>query len=385
MGDVASNLLLWSPTLVLVVVAAAMIVRDPRRMRCAIFSGMALTSAYLMVQPYFYQWLSWFGPEVGSWYAVGLLLLAMLIVVGVSIFLIWSGIVLLAREGVSISHSLSLGLGLAIVVYIVAIIWAAAQGESQLATYLLMLIGPILAFGFTLFSYLLYSGLYGFWAKHWAKPGEVVVVLGSGIIGERVTPLLARRLDLGIEMYDKSLRVWPAPVMVVSGGKGSDEQISEAEAMSRYVLTVTPPDQWNLLGDTVVGSANAPAVPSLPARVVDSRRPLKSPVHQMVLEDRSVSTEQNLAFTKAIVAERQLRGPWMVVTSDFHGFRAAMLLSKQGTPGNAVGARSARYFWPSAKLREFVAILAANRKWTVTIAGFSFLPLVLMIAVQLAS
>lgn len=350
MEDAGTNLAVWAPVLILAVITAVMVVRDPRRMRCAIFTALTLTSAYLLLQPYLFQWLRWLGPEVGSWYALGLVFLAIVVIAGVSVFLIWSGVVLLAKEGVSMAHSLSLALGLAIVGYIVLTVVAAVSGDNQLVAYLLMLIGPIFTFGFTLFAYLVYSGAYGLWARHWARPGEVVVVLGSGIIGERVPPLLARRLDLGVQMYDKSRRVWDSPVMVVSGGKGSDEQIPEAEAMARYLATL----------------------------------PKTQPGGELILEDQSVSTEQNLAFTKTIVTERRIDGPWMVVTSDFHAFRAAMLLSKQGTRGNAVGARSARYFWPSAKLREFIAILAANRKWTITAAAFSFLPLVLMIVAQLS-
>lgn len=340
----------------LAALTVVMVFRDPRRMRCAVFTGVTLVAAYLTLQPYLAVWVNWMDPQFGGWYVLGLLLLSILMVFGVAAFLIWSGVVLSRREGLSLAHSLSLVLGLAIVGYIAAIISVAFARNTILVVYLLMLIGPILAFSFTLFSFLLYSGVYGFWAKHWAKPGELVVVLGSGIIGDQVTPLLGRRLDLGLEMYKKSQRVWPAPVMVVSGGKGSDEQVSEAEAMAKYVLASTGANQW----DDAQGS-------------------------ELILEDQSTSTEQNLAFTRGIAAQRGIDGPWIVVTSDFHAFRAAMLLSKQGTSGNAVGARSAGYFWPSAKLREFVAILAANRKWTVGVGALSFLPLILMVLVQLTT
>ncbi len=342
-------LLEWLPTIILGVTTTVMIVHDPRRMRCAIFLGLTLSQLYLTIQLRFVNWLEALVPEDTPYLLLAFLLLGILLVIGVSAFLIWAGLVLVLREGVSTAHLLSLALGVGILLYLILGLVTALTGALMAFVYLVLLIFPVALFAFILFSYLLYSGLYGLWAKKWAPVGEVVVVLGSGLIGDKVPPLLARRLDLGIATYLRALPVWEHPVLVVSGGKGSDEKIPEAEGMARYV------------------------------------RAQDASVDRLILEDQSVSTEQNIQFTKQIVEGEGVLGPWTAVTSDFHAFRAAMLLSEQKIKGNAIGARSVRYFWASAKLRELIAILAAYPRWTVAAVVFSSLPLLFAVLAQIAA
>ena len=50
-----------------------------------------------------------------------------------------------------------------------------------------------------------------------------------------------------------------------------------------------------------------------------------------------------------------------MVTDSFHAFRAALLTRRAGVDGQVLGARTARYYWPSATIREFVAILVEHR------------------------
>ncbi|WP_129587560.1 YdcF family protein [Actinomyces minihominis] len=327
--------------------------RNPRRMRAAVGLGLTLFSLVMGLVPLLFSVSGVISEETAPWVLLAFLVVAALTVLGVAVFLIWAGVVLLIREGLSVSHSLSLAVGAGILGYLALGLIAVFGNNRALEVDLMLLVLPIFFFGFTLFSYLLYSGIYGVWARRWARPGEVVVVLGSGLIGDRVPPLLARRLDLGLEMYRKSLRKWQAPLLVVSGGKGSDEVVAEGEAMGRYVLDSGLPE--------VAGGG----------------------VAELVVENRSASTEENLEFTSELIAARGVNGPWMVVSSDFHAFRAALLMSQQGLPGNAVGARSVRYFWASAKLREFIAILAMFPKWTVTFTVLSALPFAVSIFFRL--
>lgn len=349
MSSVLGVVLSWLPALILSVTAGVMIWRDPRRMRCAIFLGLALTQIYLTAQPTFFGWLERVEGANAPYFLLAFLLLAFLLVLAVAAFLIWAGLVLMVREGLSTSHLLSLSLGVAILLYVGLGVITALRGALNFFVYLVLLVFPIAMFAFILFSYLLYSGLYGLWARRWAAPGEVVVVLGSGLIGDKVPPLLARRVELGISTYMRARTIWQSPLLVVSGGRGSDETISEAEGMARYVRA-----QPGWTGE-------------------------------MALEDRSASTEQNIKFTRKIVNERGITGPWTAVTSDFHAFRAAMLLSENKIAGNAVGARSVRYFWASAKLRELIAILAQFPKWTVGATIVSSLPLLVAVVVRLGS
>ena len=86
------------------------------------------------------------------------------------------------------------------------------------------------------------------------------------------------------------------------------------------------------------------------------------PRDRILLEDRSRTTQENLAYSAEIMRER--RGPGyrcVVVTNNFHVLRAALIARKAKVEGQVVGAPTAWYFWPSATLREFAAILVDHR------------------------
>ena len=59
------------------------------------------------------------------------------------------------------------------------------------------------------------------------------MVLGAGIFSEEVTTLLAARLDKALSVYHSQRT---KPIIIVSGGQGPDEPISEALAMKRYLI-----------------------------------------------------------------------------------------------------------------------------------------------------
>jgi uncharacterized SAM-binding protein YcdF (DUF218 family) len=58
------------------------------------------------------------------------------------------------------------------------------------------------------------------------------------------------------------------------------------------------------------------------------------------------------------------------VTSDYHVLRAAMLARRVGLPAGATGAKTARYFLPSATLREFAAVAVMFPRIQVAVLGF---------------
>jgi uncharacterized SAM-binding protein YcdF (DUF218 family) len=109
-------------------------------------------------------------------------------------------------------------------------------------------------------------------------------------------------------------------VLIVSGGKGSDEQVSEADAMAGYLAT------------------------------------RGFPADRIEREDRSASTEENLIYSKAIMDRLRPGAACVIVTSNYHVFRAAMIARRTGVRGQVTGARTAGYYWPSATLREFAAV-----------------------------
>lgn len=345
------NLLLeWLPTLILGIITVVMVLRDPRRMRCAIFLLLTLGSLIPKILAPVNVFLEDMFPGEEVVIFASSVAVVLLLVLGVAAFMIVTGLILIHREGFGLAHSLSLLVGLGMHAYVGAVIVAVVANAFQPFVLLLLIGVPIFLYSFTLVAYLLYSGLYGFVAKHWLKTGQCVVVLGSGLIGDKVPPLLAARVNLGVQTFSKAQKRWPDAALVMSGGKGSDEVLPEGTAMLRYAEErgLTVPEQ----GD------GGPEV---------------------FAETRSVSTRQNLLFSQTLLRESGRDGPWTVVTSDFHSFRAANLMSRLKIAGNAIGARSTVYFWMSAKLREFIAILADNKRTTIVFSVLSLIPLFIFI------
>ncbi|MVU77379.1 hypothetical protein GPX89_08980 [Nocardia sp. ET3-3] len=164
-------------------------------------------------------------------------------------------------------------------------------------------------------------------ARSAPRPGaEVVVVLGCKLRHNRVAPMLNRRLDRALEVVRVELGRGGAPLIVVSGGQGSGESVTEAEAMADYL----------------VAQGISPEL--------------------VVREDRSRNTEENLRFT---VRELRRRGidpeaaRITVVTSDFHVLRTALLARRLGLRAQVAGARTARLLLRKSFLREFAAILVS--------------------------
>ena len=255
-----------------------------------------------------------------------LLLIAVLLTVALGPFLAGSfllanGITMIRRESLRPGNLLSLAAGAAVFVVIGLDIAADRAGDVPLSLF--SLVASLLSgyVSFLLVSYVCYASVYGLLAR--TGGADFVIVLGAGLRSDGgVPPLLASRLERGQEVIaalDRRAADF-RPVLIVSGGKGADERRSEASAMAAYL--------------TERGF----------------------PTDRLLLEDQSRSTEENLAFSKAIVDDLRPGARVTVVTSDFHAFRAALLARRLGIRGQVTGARVAGYYRPSALLREFAAV-----------------------------
>lgn len=65
--------------------------------------------------------------------------------------------------------------------------------------------------------------------------------------------------------------------------------------------------------------------------------------------------------------------PLVVVTSAYHSFRTALLTRRLGLTARVVGARTARYYVPSALLREFVAVMREHWRLHLVLAALMVL------------
>ena len=146
---------------------------------------------------------------------------------------------------------------------------------------------------------------------------DAVIVLGAGIHGERVSRPLAHRLDAALDYWNEN----PNAIIVVTGGLGNRATITEAEAMARYLI----------------------------ARGV--------PESQIIREDQSTSTYENLVFAKELLAEDFPDGfSAVLITNDFHIYRAVRTARQAGIEPSRIGAYTDWYTWPVNYLREMLAV-----------------------------
>ena len=128
----------------------------------------------------------------------------------------------------------------------------------------------------------------------------VVIICGCKCNGYEPSEALRSRLEKGHEILVK----YPESVCIVSGGMGDDETISEAECMRSFLVS---------LG-------------------IDEARIIK--------EDRSRSTNENILFSIEKLKENNIdiSSTIIIVTSDFHTFRASTLAKENNLSPYCVGA-----------------------------------------------
>ncbi len=306
---------------------------DPRHLSSAVIAlggGIYLAGTLLVA-------LSAVAPRVGTGVAaiaaLGLIL-ASFVLVG---YLLYNGVVVIRREGRSLGNLLALLATVGVLTLVIGLTVAALLKWTWLGVVSIVGLAVSAYLGFVFGAFLLYGQFY---ARRDPRPGmDAIVVLGSRVFGDRVPPLLAARIDRALAIQAAEIAAGRAPLLVLSGGQGPDETMPEGEAMARYA---------------VAHGADAALV----------RRELASK-----------TTEENLLLTRELLAAEAVGADLVVVTNDFHAFRAAIIARELGLRAQVVGAPTARYFFPSAVLREFVGVLARSPRWhgfaLVTVAALS--------------
>lgn len=319
----------FAPAAALFVFFCLSVREDRRRFRNAVLLGLTFVSLALGLLAR----IAHLPSTLALFLVVAVFLVPALGVVALACFLVANGVTMVRKEGGGLGNLLSLLAGLAIFGVLGLALVTALSGSVKLAwmTAMVVLIAAYVAFLFLCF--LAYAYLYG----RIKVRGDVdyVVMLGSGLVGgDRVPPLLASRLRKGKQIYEaQRARGGAAPVLLPSGGKGSDEKVPEARAMADWLI--------------------AEGVPAEHIR----------------LEDRSRTTEENLSLSAAIMTEGKPGYRCVVVTNNFHAFRAAMMARKAGVNGQVLGSPTAAYFWPSATIREFAAVFMEHRGVNLAVCG----------------
>ena len=176
---------------------------------------------------------------------------------------------------------------------------------------------------------------------------DFVIILGSKIKDDgTLTPLLKGRVDKALEFgknqYDSTKKkIYYVP----SGGKGSDEVISEAEAIKNYLISIG----------------------------IDKK--------QIILEDKSTSTIENMKFSKEKIEELNKNAKICFSTTNYHVFRSGVIANECGIDCEGMGSNTKWYFYSNALIREFIANIV-QEKWRhislILIMNFTSLILLLI-------
>lgn len=269
---------------------------------------------------------------------VFIVLTALLGIQALIVFSFWNARQVLKRESRALPNMLTLFLGIFLTVfYLLQIL------PFNYPSFILAIFQWINFLGFYFFvvfaNYLTVNLLYQLNRPKLNQ--DYIIVLGAGLIdGKKVSPLLASRIDRALAFYHKQIaKKQKVPTLIMSGGKGNDENLSEAEAMGAY--------------------AKEKGIPK----------------ENILLETNSVNTLQNMTFSKQLILERtseNYRG--IFVSSNYHIFRASLDALAVDLNFNGIGSKTAFYFLPNAFLREFAAILVKNkRRHLLVVALITFL------------
>ncbi|WP_347452292.1 YdcF family protein [Clostridium sp. Ade.TY] len=149
---------------------------------------------------------------------------------------------------------------------------------------------------------------------------DYVVILGAGLRGDSITATLRDRLNATIDYVNKSNFDGK---IVVSGGQGPGESITEAEAMKKYLISN--------------GIKN-----------------------DIIMEDKATNTFENFKFSKEKI--KNITGNSIdnykvkVITTDFHVLRSS-ILAKRNNYDNVTfySSNTKWYLVPTLYAREFFA------------------------------
>jgi len=120
---------------------------------------------------------------------------------------------------------------------------------------------------------------------------NAVIVLGAAVHGDKPSAVLADRLDTAVEYYEQNKNA----VIVVTGGKGMQENVTEAAAMEKY-----------LIGKGV-------------------------PKEKIIKEEKATNTYENFVYSKEILEELFGEDYTAVyITNEYHVYRAGCIAKTAG-------------------------------------------------------
>jgi len=152
------------------------------------------------------------------------------------------------------------------------------------------------------------------------EEADYIIVLGASVRGENMSNVLYERAKKAFEY----LQLHKDTKAVLSGGQGYGEDISESEAIRRYLVK----------------------------KGIDDSR--------LLLEDQSTSTKENIKYSYEKIEKNWIakedEPEVIIITSRFHVFRSKVVARLQGKQPKGIGSASFPVLLPNYYLREFFGV-----------------------------
>lgn len=185
----------------------------------------------------------------------------------------------------------------------------------------LKLLGLSISFLLILFIFLWV--LTGRWINQGLEPkangeNKYAIILGAKVNGTLPSLSLKYRLEAALEYAEK----YPHIILILSGGQGPDEDISEAEAMKVFLTS-------NGISE-----------------------------ERLILEDTSTSTYENIELSLALLPDTI--NSITIITSDYHLSRAKIIAQKFNLTADVIAAKTPKIVQLKVRTRERIALLKTH-------------------------
>ena len=156
------------------------------------------------------------------------------------------------------------------------------------------------------------------YANYKADDGaQTVIVLGCKVNGTNPSKYLYDRCKAAAEYLNEN----PDAVAILSGGQGSDEGISEAQCMENVLVEMG----------------------------IDKSR--------LFQENKSTNTMENIAFSSKVIAENGFSTEVVIVTNEFHEYRAKLFCDRVGLDFHSHCSHSSFYTFLTYYTRELLGVV----------------------------
>lgn len=317
---------------ILFCIFAGIMAREPRTLWSGVsffFMMICLSISLFFILSEYSRWLAAHDVVIGILILLFVLAIGCMLMFPAALIVMFfiEGIKVIKHEGVKPSNLLSMLFSILLYVYLSVWPMIGNLRKNTLSTMLYVIISFSAVYVLSLMAMYSLSAILNLIHLKKNRNADYIVVLGSGIIGKKVTPLLAARIERGMELLYSN----PNAVLIMSGGQGPGEDIPESVAMAAYAVS----------------------------KGVDAER--------IIMEQKSVSTEENLLFSRKSIDKEAPK--IVIVTTAYHVFRALILAKQQGLKCVGFGAKTKWYFTLNALIREFVGYLRLTWKKHALVIG----------------